>query len=307
MKFIIVFFAALFILPIYIDADTPTVFGDDKYPLTITDNDGNTITLPTKPQRIASLTLGTDENLWEIVDHSRIVVMTAISRSDYVSNVDGNIIHDKVMIKDQSEWEKVLNAKPDLILAATYTRKIADPLVAKGLPVYLFSNFRGIDALKENIKILGTLTGEEEKASELINKMHQTIQASSNKKWSKKIKAIYYSEGRLSGRSTTPSDVIKAAGLVDACGESGIVGTVKATPTLIANLNPDIILVGEDCKLAEDETLKLFQSTDYQDITAVKAGNIYTIPGKHITTVSHRIVKAILDVQDHARKYANKL
>jgi ABC-type Fe3+-hydroxamate transport system substrate-binding protein len=36
----------------------------------------------------------------------------------------------------------------------------------------------------------------------------------------------------------------------------------------------------------------------YQSIPAVKAGKVYALPGKHITTTSHLIVKGVVDVQN---------
>jgi ABC-type hemin transport system substrate-binding protein len=86
-------------------------------------------------------------------------------------------------------------------------------------------------------------------------------------------------------------------GLVDAVAESGRKGIVKATPALIAEFRPDLIVVGEDSKEAEAKTLALFKSAPYQVIPAAKAGRVHAIAGKHMTTTSHHIVKAVEDVQ----------
>jgi hypothetical protein len=42
----------------------------------------------------------------------------------------------------------------------------------------------------------------------------------------------------------------------------------------------------------------MFKTAAYQSIPAVKAGRLHAIPGKHITTTSHLIVKAVTDVQN---------
>ena len=65
----------------------------------------------------------------------------------------------------------------------------------------------------------------------------------------------------------------------------------------MANLHPDVILFGEDNSEAEQETTELFRKPEYQKIAAAKAGHVYAVPGKHITTTSHLIVKAVADVQ----------
>ena len=270
-----------------------SLFADEGYPREFTDAAGHKVVLAAKPQRIASLTLGTDENLLSLVDPSRIVAMTAISKEPYVSNVADRVPEGMLLVKN--EWEKVVEAKPDLVLVATYTKEFVQPLVDKGLPVYQFSEFKGLAALQKNLEILGQLTGEEAKAAEILEGHRKRLaQASQGER---KVRAIYFSEGRLSGGKTTPSDILLAAGLIDVCAEFGVEGTLLATPKLIANLNPDVILIGEDSKEAEEGTMKLFQTPEYQAIPAVKAGRVFPIPGKHITTVSHHILEAVGDIE----------
>jgi ABC-type Fe3+-hydroxamate transport system substrate-binding protein len=46
------------------------------------------------------------------------------------------------------------------------------------------------------------------------------------------------------------------------------------------------------------KTAALFETAEYQSIPAIKAGKVYAIPGKHITTTSHLIVNAVVDVQN---------
>jgi len=269
---------------------------EPPFPRTLTDAKGHTVKLAAKPMRIASLTLGTDENLMDLIDPRRLVAMTAVSRMDDISNVANRAAPGGVVMIEKN-WEKVKELNPDLVLAATYTKELADPLIAAGLPVYQFSEFHSIKALRENLITLGRLTGEEDKVAKILAEWESTLKTARQKKWPKPIRAVYFSEGRISGALTVPSDVVKAAGLVDAAAEFGIEGNVKATPKLIANLNPDVILIGEDSDKAKDETLALFRSPDYQVIAAAAAGRIYAIPGKHITTVSWNVVKAVEDVQ----------
>jgi iron complex transport system substrate-binding protein len=264
------------------------------YPRSFTDERGHTITLKARPARIASVVLGVDENLLDLVDPSRIVTMTEIARDTYVSNVADRMPGGKVLIRDK--WQPVIDAKPDLVLAATYTPTLADPLIARGLPVYQFSAFDSIDALLRNFEILGQLVGEEQKAREILAADRARLAAVAKKKPAKPTRAVYFSEGLLFGAGTVPSQVLSSAGLVDAVAQSGRKGIVKATPTLILELQPDAIVVGEDSREAETKTIALFKSAAYQVIPAANAGRVYAIPGKHMTTTSHHIVRAVEDV-----------
>jgi iron complex transport system substrate-binding protein len=266
-----------------------------SYPRTIVDAKGHTVTLAAKPVRIASVVLGVDENLVDLVDPARIVAMTELSKLPDVSNIADRVPAGKTFIK--GEWRKVVDAKPDLVLTATYTPTLANPLIARKLPVYQFSEFGSVDALLKNFEILGQLVGEEQKAREILAADRAVLAAAANKRWPKPVRAVYYSEGFVFAGGTVPSQVLTLAGLIDAAADFGMSGVVKASPALIANLHPDVVLFGEDTKAAEDETMGMFRKAEYQRIAAVAAGRVYAIPGKHITTVSHHIVKAVVDVQ----------
>jgi iron complex transport system substrate-binding protein len=272
-----------------------TIFSQPQSSRTFTDGKGHTVSLPAKPMRIASVVLGVDENLMDLVDPSRIVTMTEISKDTYVSNIANRVPAKVTLIKDS--FQKVIDAKPDLILAATYTPTLADPLIQRKLPVYQFSDFTSIDAYLKNFEILGQLTGEEKKAQEILAADRAALANAAKKKPVTPKRAVYFSEGFIFGRGTVPSDVLTRAGLIDAAAESGQNRTANATPELIEKLHPDVIFFGEDAKSAEDETRAMFKKPEYQKIAAVKAGRVYAIAAKHITTTSHNIVKAVEDVQ----------
>jgi len=266
------------------------------YPRTFTDSLGHTLTLAAKPARIASTVLGVDENLMDLVDPSRIVAMTEIAKTmPDVSNIASRVPAEKAIVRGP---QPVIDAKPDLVLTATYTKEIADALIARKLPVYQFSEWGSVDALQKNFEILGQLVGEEQKAAAVLNADRAALATAARKKWPKPVRAVYYSEGFVFAANTVPSQVLKLAGLTDAASEAGMTGAVKATATTINNLKPDVVLFGEDSDAAAKETAAMFRKPEYQAIAAVKAGRVYAIPGKHITTTSHLIVNAVTDVQN---------
>jgi iron complex transport system substrate-binding protein len=128
-----------------------------SYPRTWTDAKKHSVTLPARPMRIASTVLGVDENLADLVEPARIVAMTEIAKLPDVSNIADRIPAGKIFVKDQ--WQVVVDAKPDLVLTAIYTPTLADPLIARKLPVYQFTEFQSIEALLKNFELLGQLVG----------------------------------------------------------------------------------------------------------------------------------------------------
>lgn len=215
-----------------------------QYPKTFTDAKGHQVTLTAKPSRIASTVLGVDENLMDLVDPSRIVAMTEIAKTmPDVSNVADRVPANRAIVGPP---QPVIDAKPDLVLTATYTQPMADALVARKLPVYQFSEWNSVEALLKNFEILGQLVGEEAKAAAVLKSDRAVLATAAQKQWPKPIRAVYYSEGSLYAAGTVPSQVLRLAGFVDAASELGLSGYVKASPTLIANLKPDVVLFGED-------------------------------------------------------------
>ena len=223
--------------------------------------------------------------------------MSALSRDPYLSNIADRIPPGTLFVTD--EWEPVINAKPDLVLTTTYSGDVADELIDLGIPVYQFSEFTTIEALFQNLEILGELVGEQQKAGEILTARRGELAKVSSTRSPRRIRAIYVSNGNVFADGTVPARLIASAGLADAAAEFGLVGIVKATPTLIAHLGPDVILICEDSEAAEKRTRDKFQAPEYQAIEAVRAGRIYVIPAKHVTA-SHYIVRAIEDIQAFA-------
>lgn len=281
-------------------ATVPVSRGQAAYPRTFTDAKGHRVTLSAPPTRIASVVLGVDENLMDLVDPSRIVAMTQIATLPDVSNIASRMPAGKTLIRDM--WQGVIDAKPDLVLAATYTPTLADPLIARKLPVYQFTEFNSIDDLLHNFELLGQLVGEETKAESILTADRALLAKAAEKRWPSPVRAIYFSEGSLYAKGTVPAEVIVRAGLVDAATEAGLSKYVTATPELMAKLKPDVILFGEDSAKAEQETVMMFRRPEYQTIDAVRRGRVHAIPGKHITTTSHLIVQAVIDAQAVAGK-----
>ncbi len=195
------------------------------YPRTFTDAKKHSVTLAAKPMRIASTVLGVDENLADLVEPARIVAMTEIAKLPDVSNIADRIPTGKTFVKDQ--WQVVVDAKPDLVLTAIYTPTLADPLIARKLPVYQFTEFRSIDALLKNFQLLGQLVGEEQKAEQILKADRTALADAAKKSWPKPVRAIYFSEGSLFATGTVPSEVLTRAGLIDAATEFGLSGAFE--------------------------------------------------------------------------------
>ena len=72
-----------------------------------------------KPARIVSLTLGTDEMLAELVPIERVVAVTVLADDSGISNVAGRYPKDLVRVNDANP-ERIIALAPDLVCVAPY-------------------------------------------------------------------------------------------------------------------------------------------------------------------------------------------
>lgn len=143
---------------------------------TVTDSVGNKVTLPVKPQRIVSLTLGTDEILMDIVAPERIAALTYLSDDSGISHISERSIQVKNKIKGNSA-EAILALKPDLVLIADWWGlNILDTLREMGINVYVYKTPYTVADVKKTIREVAFIVGEAERGETVIRDFDTRIQ-----------------------------------------------------------------------------------------------------------------------------------
>src|SRR5205823_3244893 len=92
---------------------TPSAAPSVSFPLTLTDDAGRTITLPARPQRVVSLAPSNTEIVCVLGACDALTGVTDFD--DYPPNVK-TVAH--VVVQAKVDAEKVVAARPDLVLAA---------------------------------------------------------------------------------------------------------------------------------------------------------------------------------------------
>ena len=123
-----------------------------------------------EPQRIASLSLGTDEILCALVSAERIVGLSRHSDNPIVSHVAD--IARRVGAKLDRDPEQIVALEPDLVLAARYSKIELRELVNQiGAAVVVSTAFVSFADIQDNIANIGRAVGEPERAAALIAEM----------------------------------------------------------------------------------------------------------------------------------------
>jgi iron complex transport system substrate-binding protein len=120
------------------------------------------------PQRIVSMNLCTDELLMRIVDPSRIASITYLSQQPVNAPLGLSAIA-AALAPNHGLAEEIIRLKPDLILAGRYTTTTAVALLRQlGYRVETFAPENTLSDMRDNIRRLGALTGDRQRAEQVI-------------------------------------------------------------------------------------------------------------------------------------------
>lgn len=122
----------------------------------------------TRPQRIVSINLCTDELLMRIVDPSRIASITYLSKQPINAPLGLGDITSRLKV-NHGLAEEVLLQEPDLILAGRYSATTAVSLLRRlGYKIITFDPELTLDDMRANIRKLGEAVGESARAEQVI-------------------------------------------------------------------------------------------------------------------------------------------
>ena len=250
---------------------------------------------PKKPQRIVSLTLGTDEILFSLVELNRIAAVTYLAADPEISHVAEAA--KRVPNKIRANLEQVVALRPDLVFVATYTSlDVVKQLTEARLPVVKLELFSSIEGIKENIRTVGRVVGEERRAEEIVAEMDRRLKRITERAAaaSKKPGVLFYSPtGVVAGKETTFDEIAALIGARNQAAEAGLVGHQKMSVERLIQLDPEIVIVSEWNPEEADFYQRLMAHPELGHLSAIRNRRVYAIPEKHLSTVSQYIVDGI--------------
>lgn len=250
---------------------------------------------PRKPQRIVSLTLGTDEILFSLVDPKRIAAVTYLAADPGISHVAEAA--KGVPNKIRANMEQVVALQPDLVFVATYTSMdVVKQLTEARLPVVKLELFSSIEGIKRNILTVGQVVGEARRAEEIVAEMDRKLKAIAERVAAapRRPGILFYTPtGVVAGKETTFDEIAALIGARNQAGEAGLVGHQKMSVERLIQLDPEIVIVSEWNPEEDDFYQKLMAHPELGHLSAIRNRRVYSISEKHLSTVSHYIVDGI--------------
>ncbi|MDP3737108.1 MAG: ABC transporter substrate-binding protein [Hyphomonadaceae bacterium] len=201
-----------------------------------------------RPQRIVSMNLCTDELLMRLVEPERIASISYLSLQPL--NAPLGLDHIARKLKGNNGLaEEVLMAKPDLIVAGSFTTTAASALLRRiGYTVVTFEPENNFDDLRANIRKMGEITGEPARAEQLIAEFDKRL-AELQAQLPPGDKPVFADIGvnnYLAGKDTFYAYVVNAGGwrtLAETLGYSGfhnipLEELLDTRPALVSNATP---------------------------------------------------------------------
>jgi len=240
--------------------------------------------LAARPQRVVSQSVGTDELLLALADPGQIAALSHISHDVEFSPV-AEAAKRFPAIKD-SDAESVLRFRPDLVLAASYTRPETLALLRRaGVRLVVLDRFETLEDVYASLRYLGRELGQEGRAEAVISQSRARVTAlTARLKGVRPVRVL--SAGVYpftSGAGTTFQDLCDHAGALNVAAEAGLQGHAPTPSEKLLVWNVEVLIAAGE----ESVRARLGELPHYRVLPAFKAGQVVVLPGRMMSSVSH--------------------
>lgn len=263
------------------------------FPVTVSDQEGKPLTLAKQPSAIISFSPGVTEILFAIGAGPQVVA--ADQFSDYPPEAKAL----KQRVKYTSpDVESALALNPDLVVMSRAQRTSVERFRTAGLPVFYTPEPDSLDAIMENVRMWGRLTGHAAEADQVANGMHARIEAV-------KVKVAPVTEGprvfyELSDSLVSAGDKTFIGSILTLLKAKNVAsGAATDFPQLTAEAvisrDPQVIFLADASSAGQSlETLR--KRPGWTSISAVKDGKVYPVDPNTGNRPGPRIVLALEEV-----------
>ena len=266
-----------------------------KFPVTITDGTGQEVTIESKPEKIVSLIPSNTEIAYGLGLEEQIVGV-----SDF-DNFPEEVAEKEKIGGMEFNLEKIISMKPDLVLAHASSAHSSEAglqqLKDTGITVLVVNDAKTFDEVYESISMIGTASGEKEKADAMIADMKKKIEEIKTK-----AQEIKEEERKSVFVEVSPAPEVYAAGkntfidemlqIIHAENTVTEEGWPKLDSEAIIKSNPEVIITTHG--YYTPEPVKNVTSREGWDkITAVKENRVFDVHSDKVTRTGPRLTEGV--------------
>ena len=264
------------------------------YPLTVTDDEGTSVTIPAPPKKIVSLTPATTEILFAIGLGPKVVGRT--QADDYppaAAQVPTVASYTSVDV------EKIVGLGADLVIAGGNGFNPPDSIAklrTLGIPVVVVYA-KTVEGVFDDIRLVGRVAGASERASALADSMASQFDAIRAVTDGIERPLVFYEIDASSKIYTAADDSFLAEMITIAGGDPLTTGSQTSYEIALERIvsdNPALILLGDAAYGVTAAQVRA--RPGWGTIAAVEAGSIYPVDDVVITRPGPRLVQGLLDL-----------
>ena len=250
------------------------------------------VSIPAKPLRIITASIGHDELVLALVPSERLVAVGNVSKNATFSNI-AELVQDKAEIT--RDPEVIIAQEPDVVVTSPFfPAEAIDALERLGIVVIQTELQQGPESRINSILLLGYVFGEEQRAFEFADEVQARYEAliavTGSKAPQPSVLALtQYSDTLwVAGANSTEGGVIVAAGGVNAAETAGIEGNQTTSLEGVIAMAPEIIVIAQPIEFGGEEFRQsLFENEALAEVPAIKNGAVYVVESKLFTTLSY--------------------
>ncbi|WP_181186141.1 ABC transporter substrate-binding protein [Alkalicoccus urumqiensis] len=266
---------------------------EGSFPITITDDAGNEVTIEEEPESFVTLQPSETEILFELGAGDRLVGV------DEFSNYPEEAAEIETVGAQDMDAERILQLEPDVIFVSDYHQnsfpEVLDQYRDNGSHVVVTANPTTFDGTFEAIEEIGTISGRTEEAEELVTSMQEELdelrsigesipEEERKTVW---VEVAPSPEIFTTGQGTFMHDMLEVVGAENAAAEYE--GWVEVTEEEILVLEPDTILTTYGYYV-DDPQAEVTGRDGWGDVPAVADEDIHDVDADMVTRAGPRLV-----------------
>ncbi len=214
----------------------------------VTDLTGTKVTFPSKPKRILTFAMYTDQIVLGLVTSDHLVGINTLLDDPVLSNIIP--IAKKITKKiGNPSAEEVLSMKPDLVIVSDWTQaEKIQSMRDLGLKVVSVKSPETIQDAKDAVSQVAAAIGEPEKGRQLIGMMDKKLaeireKTSKIKPEQRKNIVLLSLMTAYGGTGCAYDDACREANVINGIAAAGLKNGQQLTKEMLIKINPDIMLL----------------------------------------------------------------
>ena len=214
----------------------------------VTDLTGTKVTFPSKPKRILTFAMYTDQIVLGLVNSDHLVGINTLMDDPVLSNVVPIAKRITKKIGDPGA-EEVLSMKPDVVIVSDWTQaEKIQSMRDLGLKVVSVKSPETIQDAKEAVSQVAAAIGEPEKGKQLIGMMDKKLaeireKTSKIKPKQRKNIVLLSLMTAYGGAGCAYDDACREANVLNGIAAAGLKTGQQLTKEMLIKINPDIMLM----------------------------------------------------------------